>query len=258
MEIPHSVENVLETVPTKVRAENAPVPEYLFSRSVAGTCHQDLIDSIGVLTHGQVVGRFFSFFPSRKVCLSNWLAYWMSKGAIPIATLNLQRGFNWRPGQTIPDAWHHQMIFGVGPNGVYLTNPLESVSEEILLDQLCSKSEILIRRSDVVSRWHPTCDLQMLAETDDESWDNYNVLGQVVDVLREEHQRPVQLASPMGQSSGSNGPSNSGAAACQNPVQRTHVKIPAAYKSGITLFVNTNMECYAELMSCPELPLKIL
>ena len=29
------------------------------------------------------------------------------------------------------------MVFGVGPNGVYLTNPLESVSEDLVSEQLC-------------------------------------------------------------------------------------------------------------------------
>nr|CAD7442113.1 unnamed protein product [Timema bartmani] len=30
------------------------------------------------------------------------------------------------------DAWHHQMVFGVGQRGMYLPNPLEFVSEEAL------------------------------------------------------------------------------------------------------------------------------
>ena len=29
------------------------------------------------------------------------------------------------------------MVFGVGPNGIYLTNPLESVSEDLVSEQLC-------------------------------------------------------------------------------------------------------------------------
>lgn len=78
------------------------------------------------------------------------------------------------------------MVFGVGPNGVYLTNPLESLSEELMSEQLCSKSELLVRRSDVLYRFDPaTCDLSELAEFDDERWDEYNVLGQVINVLRE-------------------------------------------------------------------------
>lgn len=37
-------------------------------------------------------------------------------GAVPIATLNLQKGV--KPGWTIPDAWHHQMIYGVSSKGI--------------------------------------------------------------------------------------------------------------------------------------------
>ena len=45
-------------------------------------------------------------FPRRSLDLSHWLADWIRKGAVPIATLNLQKGV--KPGQTVPDAWHHQ------------------------------------------------------------------------------------------------------------------------------------------------------
>ena len=37
-------------------------------------------------------------------------------GAVPLATLNYQCGVP--PGAIVPDAWHHQMIYGVGPRGM--------------------------------------------------------------------------------------------------------------------------------------------
>jgi hypothetical protein len=43
------------------------------------------------------------------------LIYQFFLGAVPLATLNLQRGV--KPGWTIPDAWHHQMIYGVSSKG---------------------------------------------------------------------------------------------------------------------------------------------
>lgn len=49
-------------------------------------------------------------------------------GAVPIATLNLQ---HCGEGCNIPDAWHHQMIFGVGPAGIYMTNPLQCFPEQV-------------------------------------------------------------------------------------------------------------------------------
>ena len=81
-----------------------------------------------------------------------------------------------------------QMIFGVGPSGVYLTNPLENVPVETLSDQLCSESELLIRRGDVIARASSQatsnfdvvdCDLELLTRHADERWDQFNVLGQV-------------------------------------------------------------------------------
>ena len=54
-----------------------------------------------------------------------------------------------------------------------------------------SESELLVRRADVLYRFDPAasegggCDLFELTEMEDERWDEYNVLGQVVNVLRE-------------------------------------------------------------------------
>ena len=158
-------------------------------------------------------------------------------GAVPIATLNLQRS-KVRIGQTIPDAWHHQMIFGVGPGRfgvprIYLTNPLESVDELTFSEQLCSPSELLIRRTDVLQRWKLSNDesnslpakndLHLLSEQPDERWDHYNVLGQVVNVIREEHflKRTLRQQS-----------ANVGIGGIfQSQTQfKQHVRIPADYK----------------------------
>ena len=140
------------------------------------------------------------------------------------------------------------MIFGVGPSGVYLTNPLENVPAEILLEQLSSPSELLVRRSDVIVRASSQCsgfvdndcDLSLLAHHSDERWDHLNVLGQVVNVLREE--QALRRGPP--------------APAPGKATQTSHVRIPAIYQSGISLFVPVSNEpCYDELRSAPELPL---
>jgi hypothetical protein len=140
------------------------------------------------------------------------------------------------------------MIFGVGPSGVYLTNPLENVPAEILLEQLSSPSELLVRRSDVIVRASSQCsgfvdndcDLSLLAHHTDERWDHLNVLGQVVNVLREE--QALRRGPP--------------APAPGKATQTSHVRIPAIYQSGISLFVPvSNEKCYDELRSAAELPL---
>jgi len=79
------------------------------------------------------------------------------------------------------------MIFGVGPSRIYLTNPLENVPEEILSGQLCSDSELLVRRGDIIARASSQCqagievdcELGLLTQHADDRWDHFNVLGQV-------------------------------------------------------------------------------
>lgn len=224
-------EEIEAHIHTRLRAETAPLASYLMSRSSAGTTHEDLVEGIHQLTGGTVYGRFFHFYPSRSVHLLKWLGSWIKKGAVPIASLNLQCGV--ASGQSIPDSWHHQMVFGVGPKGVYLTNPLECVPESQILEQLCSDSVLLIRRIDIVNRWGDSCDFSALMTNCDRRWQELNVIGQVINVFRE-------------------------ATAPWIPGYRrhltTHVRIPAAYKSGITLFVHTNSDAYRELIASSELP----
>ena len=176
-------------------------------------------------------------YPPRDFSLSHWLSKWLDRGAVPIATLNLQRGVP--PGSTIPDAWHHQMIFGVCPQGIYLTNPLERVPERVLLTMLSSPSTLLVRRADII--WHydaATTDLSELTRKKDERWDHYNVLGQVVNMLRQEKTGGHRSSSS---SRAGGGPD--------------HVKIPAAYESGVTLCIPRSSPYFQELRDCPELPL---
>lgn len=164
---------MLECVQTRQRLNNSPLLKFLQSRSVAGSTHQDIISSLEELTENQLYARFFHTYPERYINLSLWLSHWIELGAVPIATLNLQRTFG---NGIIPDAWHHSMIFGVGPNGIYLTNPLERVDEGVLWHQLTSDSELLIRREDVISRFDSNS-LNEMKAFQDVRWRRFNVVG---------------------------------------------------------------------------------
>ncbi|GLH06017.1 Uncharacterized protein GBIM_11541 [Gryllus bimaculatus] len=232
LNITFSLDKLKESVGTRLRADTAPLPQYLFSRSVAGATHIDIIRGLQQASEGTLYARFFHMFPDRVVSLTRWLAYWMKKGAIPIATLNLQNGIG--PGNTVPDAWHHQMVFGVGPRGIYLTNPVECVSEAALWPQLCSPSVLLVKRNDVLSRWNEHTNLRLLMSHPDNRWKKMNVLGQVVNVIRESMCSRIQT---------------------QGRVITQHVAIPASYCSGITLAISREAPGYEELQSALELPL---
>ncbi|XP_035739752.1 uncharacterized protein LOC118449378 [Vespa mandarinia] len=231
LDVSFSLEVLVKAVSTRLRDLGSPLPQYLMSRSLAGSTHKDIAKGISLSTSGAVITKFFSFYPERKVSLSHWLHYWISKGAAPIATLNLQ---HCGEGSDIPDAWHHQMIFGVGQAGIYLTNPLQCLPEQLVWHQLVSPSILLVRRADVLARWNVNTDLTLLAKMD-QKWRKLNVLGQVVNMIREAmNQRQQPNVTTIG---------------------TTHIRIPASYQAGITLVMCADSAAATELLHAEQLPL---
>ena len=140
-----------------------------------------------------------------------------------------------------------------------------------MLEQLTSPSELLIRRSDILLRWNPLTNLETLADgpkdknsdvegEEDDRWYDMNVLGQVVNVLREDLNRPpqppvVNIPSPASQPQQQQQQQQQPQQQQQRPLT-SHIVIPAVYKAGISLFVpRSNVECYEELKKYPDLPL---
>lgn len=219
---------------TRARDLNAPLLQYLHSRSVAGTIHEDIIKGVTKLTDGHIVGRFFPFFPKRNIDLSWWLRNWLTLGAVPIATLNLQKLLI---DGSIPDAWHHQMIYGVSEKGVHMLNPLEIMPFELLDTTLCSDSVLLIRREDIVSRFDVNMDPTYFAN--DDQWQNLKVFEQIQKVVKEE--TLILLY---------------GKELKHRELLTTHITIPAVYKSGITLFARKNSDAHQHLLQAKD-PLEV-
>lgn len=168
-----SIETLNKCISTRLRANSSPLTEYLLSRSNAGCTHNDIIEGLNKVSDGKIYARFFHMYPERDVNLELWLAFWIRNGAIPVATLNLQKCAG-----TIPDAWHHQMIFGVSPRGIFLTNPFECVQASKLWPQLSSESVLLVKKEDVLSRWKLETDLPKLMSITDVRWRRLNVVGE--------------------------------------------------------------------------------
>ncbi|XP_039277754.1 uncharacterized protein LOC111046183 isoform X2 [Nilaparvata lugens] len=234
LNMPFSLDKLKEAVGTRFRREDAPVPEYLLSRCMAGVTHHDIIKAVDAISQGSLYARFFCMYPPRSFSLLRWLASWMKKGAIALATLNPQRvGSTGGGGEGLADCWHHQMVFGVGPRGVYLTNPLECVDEASMLMQLSSESVLRVRRADVINRWTPATDLTPLTRQPHRAWNSMNVLGQVVNIIREEKWNRQGL----------------------NRTLTSHISIPASYSSGITLIMSRQNPAFEQLVNAPQLPL---
>ncbi|CAG9795728.1 unnamed protein product [Diatraea saccharalis] len=170
--LPVNIQKINSSVGTRLRANNAPLPRYLLSRAVAGCTAGDIVTGIQRASDGLVTARFFPTYPERAMSLSHWLADWISLGAVPIVTLNLQVGCD---GE-IPDAWHHQMVFGVSHRGIYLCNPVECVRESTLWPRLTSPSVLLVRTRDVLTRFTSNTDLSPLMMVPDQRFHTFNVL----------------------------------------------------------------------------------
>lgn len=232
LEVDFPLPLLLEAVATRQRRPDATLPDYLLSRARAGCSHRDLAAAAARVTP-RILTRFFPFH-RRAVGVAAWLARWIAAGCVPILTLNVQRAVL-RPGDTPADAWHHQMVWGVADREVYLANPLEVVQERELVPQLDSPSELLVRRADVVARCEPATDLLQLRDFG-EDWRRMNVLGQVVNLLREER-REVREEGPAAVTS--------------------HLRIPADYAAGATLCcLLDHAEAARRLREAPELPLR--
>ncbi|KAM3963284.1 uncharacterized protein ACR2FA_002648 [Aphomia sociella] len=227
--VPVNKEKIMAAVGTRQRANTAPLPRYLLSRAVAGCTAADLVTGIQRASDGLVTARFFPTYPERAMSLSHWLADWISLGAVPILTLNLQVGCE----NEIPDAWHHQMVFGVSPQGVYLCNPVECVRETALWPRLTSPSVLLVRTRDILARFNDSTDLSPLMAVPDRRFRSFNVLGQVVNVIREWRCSGWSELGPRTQ----------------------HVRLPAAYQAGVTVAALTGSEAHRRLMHSPQLPI---
>jgi len=230
------VDMAVTAVNTRLRDLSAPLPQYLMSRSVAGTTHKDLIEGLDKLTSGEIVGRFFHMYPKRDVDLSRWLKYWLMNGVIPLATLNCQKVP--LDDGTIPDAWHHQVIFGVSENGVHLTNPEIVSPVDLIIKELCSESVLLIRRHDILQRWSNTLDYSCW-KSDGNRWIELKVREQIDQIVKEETLLLLH-----------------GSELKHRDLLTTHITIPAAYKSGITLFALRDSNAHKLLEQASELALE--
>ena len=237
---------VAESVNTRLRRPDSDLPDYLLSRSLAGCTHQDLLNAASAPhLRDKLRARFFPLH-NRVYQLSQLLISWISLGLVPVLTLNVQKGPVCPDGQ-LQDSWHHTMVWGVVGQDVYLANPLDVMSESVLLPQLNSPSTLLIRRQDIVSRFHSALDLMEINRLGSR-WRSMNVLGQVVNMIREERSLMKQEAAANNTESGG-----------ESVVSlSSHVNIPASYTAGVTLFCPlTNTEGLQCLDQAPDLPLVI-
>jgi hypothetical protein len=179
------------------------------------------------------------------------------QGAVPVALLKLQRT-SYENGE-IPDAWHHQMIYRCENTSVYLTNPLERKSLQLITNELTSESVLLVQTVDVVKRFaaskYNLLDLINFEEkfdtdhhTERSKWQSFNVIGQVLEILAQSGQIDAEFLEE-------NQHLKRYMKSEEHHQEVKHLKIPASYRSGLTLFARRGSSLFTEIENCPELPI---
>lgn len=149
----------------RTRANDAPLSDYLLSRSVAGCTSQDLITSMETLVTNNrhiinsttnIAGKFVSYGEifSSEDTLHSFVTKSLHEGKALVALLNLQLLGN--------DAWHHQMIYGIDTikDGVestthkmiYCVNPVCEYPVQLFEKMLSTDSVLLVRGDDILKR----------------------------------------------------------------------------------------------------------
>ena len=132
----------------RTRANDAPLPQYLASRAVAGCTLEECILSVQRASAGRLVGEFErgASFPSAGALLARLAALLRSPGVSVIAELNLQLRGN--------DAWHNQCVYGVDTSAraVFCTNPISEYTAEDFFALCTTPSVLRVRRADVLCR----------------------------------------------------------------------------------------------------------
>ena len=141
-------------------------------------------------------------------------------------------------------SWQHRIIYSLKPRAIQLSNPIQNYSPQQLYEQLTVDSITYVARQEIIQRYnYSPIALTPLAKAQNSSrlfsdtrWRKMNVLGQVINVLREDRQSEENET--------------------RNIPYRptvTHVRIPSTCSSGILIFSKD----FNLLMNAIDLPLRL-
>ena len=172
-----SPEKILEIVPARLRNyETNNLLEYLISRILAGTNHNDLINALLKITNNNLIAKFFIINPYEdKIKFKEFLNKLFNLKCSLIFTENLFLVGN--------DAWHHQMCYGIKDNLLYLTNPFETVTINQIFNYITNGNFMIIPKEHVLNR---KIEKEDLKEFEKEKWENFSVKEQIINMFYKE------------------------------------------------------------------------
>ena len=180
---------------------------------------------------------------------------------MPVALLNLQQ----TPYDGItPDAWHHQMIYGCQNEKVHLTNPVEDKSLEKFLKELSSESILLIRHLDIIKRYlankEQSSNEMDIFNEETSRWSELDVVKQIQEVIDiySLDLNDVKVLILLNNSFIGKKVFYLNAYKFKVNMKDaeksfySHIRIPASYVPGITLFTYKDSSLYKEVMEAED------
>jgi len=168
-------ENFLKFFPARLRDyKTKSLSKYLYSRAVAGTIHDEIINTIEKVSNNTIIGKFFIIRQyENKNKFENWIKECFKNKISLIFTENLFLEGN--------DAWHHQMAYGIKDGEIYMTNPMNKISISQMISYLTAGQWMIIPNEHVLSR-----DIKMedFIELQKEKWNCFSVLDRAMFLKR--------------------------------------------------------------------------
>ena len=166
-------EELLEFFPARLRDyKTSSLSKYLYSRAVAGTIHEEIIDTTEKISNNSIIGKFFIIKQyENKTKFADWLKECFKNKIALVFTENLFLEGN--------DAWHHQMGYGIKDDKIYLTNPMNKVTVTQMISYLTAGPWMIIPANHVFMRNITEEDVK---ELQDEKWNCYRVLNRAIGI----------------------------------------------------------------------------
>ena len=170
-----SPQSLLKFFPARLRDyETKSLSKYLYSRAVAGTIHEEIIDSIQKITNNSIIGKFFIINQyENKEKFGQWLSQCFKNKIALIFTENLFLIGN--------DAWHHQMAFGIKDDEIYMTNPMDLIPTSKMISYLTTGPWMIIPKEHVIKR---DINIEDINELKKDKWECFGVLNRALCLKR--------------------------------------------------------------------------
>ena len=166
-------QSLLKFFPARLRDyETKSLSKYLYSRAVAGTIHEEIIDTIEKITNNEIMSKFFIInqYENEKK-FAEWLSHCFENKIALVFTENLFLEGN--------DAWHHQMAYGIKDDKIYLTNPMNLIPVSQMISFLTTGPWMIIPKEHILER---DIDKEDFEELKKERWECYGVLNRAMNL----------------------------------------------------------------------------